>query len=519
MSGLLNIASLLGGAAQEAATIRNEKHQAEQDSFTRSMGILGTLLNDPNVRPEIKDEATQTSMDILMESLGYKNGNTAKGAKGGGLRKALDAFVGQEPPNYAGKIKQLGAGRGNAKTQVGGLQPPPQGGGLPPSLPATQMSDGSNGNVPAPGMGGPPAQASAKGMRYTQEDMDTREMAMQKAMMDYKAELEQKSHMAPAPFSVGGLKEGSPFDTRFIPVINALVNNQNPETVTHTFTDMQGDEILNIVDKRDGTIIKKVNLGPGAEGIRGPFEEWEKSFIKEQNRRPTTGEIDNRIKQQVQDRVSITVGTNQAATGANDPEVINGYVDDLMQGLTGRGQIPVAGGMRNKVEKAFRDRVASGEHPPVPLTPAGQTSISQTVPLLQMVKRLQDGLKPYRDSNTPLGTAADRLLYGAGIATDASGNIANAELLKVLGAARVMRGTSRAINALELAMEHLPNIKRDSGKLMWEKLNNLEQNLNDIVGSTYLYENKYGSVPPPESNTNSGLSLTDFQNWQNNQPK
>ena len=153
------------------------------------MSILQNLINDPNVRPEIKDEATQAGMDILMESIGYKRGD-AKGAGKGGLRKALEAFVGQEPPAYEGAVQRLvggggpsgqaGAGRGNAKTMVGGLPP-----GKPGQPGPIQVA------APAGPPVGPQAQPQAGGgprpLRYTPEELQAQRLGEQDQLLQLQA--------------------------------------------------------------------------------------------------------------------------------------------------------------------------------------------------------------------------------------------------------------------------------------------------------------------------------------------
>jgi len=131
-------------------------------------------------------------------------------------------------------------------------------------------------------------------------------------------------------------------------------------------------------------------------------------------------------------------------------------------------------------------------------TPAGQTALQQTAPVLDQVDRAMKMLEPVKNDNQMLEYALKRLGYSVGLASDTSALINNLELGKIVGASRILRGGSRSYEALKQAMIHLPDPKKDSPKLMYEKLQNIRRNLTDINDSVDKFERKFpGMTPPP----------------------
>lgn len=129
-----------------------------------------------------------------------------------------------------------------------------------------------------------------------------------------------------------------------------------------------------------------------------------------------------------------------------------------------------------------------------PLSPAAQRILQETDPTLQAVDRALSELESRKNDNTPFAMAVQRGAYSLGMATKYSQLINQLELNRVIGAARVLKGSSRAYQALQLAMVHTPNTKTDSPKLMYEKLQNIRQNLADTKADALRYGNKYGVV-------------------------
>jgi len=125
-----------------------------------------------------------------------------------------------------------------------------------------------------------------------------------------------------------------------------------------------------------------------------------------------------------------------------------------------------------------------------PLQSWAQQTVAQTMPVLDQVNGLMKDLEDLKDNNQNGYLAMDRLGYAMGMAGDKgqlAADISNIELQRVVGAARVMKGSSRSMQALQMAMTHLPNAWVDSPKLMYQKLQNLQQNLQGIVRDSVTY--------------------------------
>lgn len=121
-----------------------------------------------------------------------------------------------------------------------------------------------------------------------------------------------------------------------------------------------------------------------------------------------------------------------------------------------------------------------------------QPFIDQTSDILAQLQ--EQKRKDPASASKPFQMTGDRLRYWAGISSPLSQLISELELNKVGGAARVMASASRAVQALKLAMEHLPKPGIDSVDLMIDKMGNLQRSLNDIKSSAVKYGNKNGIV-------------------------
>lgn len=143
-------------------------------------------------------------------------------------------------------------------------------------------------------------------------------------------------------------------------------------------------------------------------------------------------------------------------------------------------------------------------------TPAGQHVLQETDPVLRSIDRGMGMLEKLKSSNQPFEMALKRAGYSLGLATEVSSLINNLELNRIVGAARVLKGSSRAVQALEKAMVHLPNPKVDSPKLMYEKFQNVRQNLKDIMDSVDRYEKKYPGMTAPPATNETRRPLTDI---------
>ncbi|HLZ39390.1 MAG TPA: hypothetical protein VKQ11_00415 [Candidatus Sulfotelmatobacter sp.] len=130
----------------------------------------------------------------------------------------------------------------------------------------------------------------------------------------------------------------------------------------------------------------------------------------------------------------------------------------------------------------------------------GAEAMAETTPVIKMVDRAIAMIKADgENSNMPFTRTLQRLGYKYGLATDASKLINNLELGKVIGAARVLKGGSRSYQALELAMQHLPNVTTGSNKLMLEQLQNVRQNLTDVQDAANQFHRKYPGKNAPNT--------------------
>lgn len=563
------LGALLGGATEEAGKIHQERYQQEQADRKFTMDMITGLVDNPAVPNTIREEAWQEAHGRILSTMFPDQFNH----KPGKLGKLVDQFVGMQNPRGpmspmttvgAGGPQQFGTGTGNAKGQLGTLPPPQQ--AMPKDLSSGQMSDGSPmppAQQPAAGSGGmlsglqPPAQAlgtttasgfmdpyaQARLSAYHEAQVDEAKHQVASKYAEQEAEATAKGGVkgkqVTLGFDIGPFKAGAKVDPEILPLIDTVIKSTMPEAETTTRLTMDGDKELTLIDKNPrsstfGKVLSTVNTGPTLEAVRSGLTETFKAFERDNNRRPTMAES-MKIGQDYEKglaaaKMPITIDIGKALIdareaaqkdlyGANDPETINDTVDEIMEGRTQITQVASAGGLRSAVTRAFADRIASGEKAPIPLTPAGSTTIAQTAPVLQMVQRLKTAIATFKDSNIPLSEALQRQLYSMGISTDQSGTIAQAELLKVVGAGRIMRGVTRNMAALELAMQHLPNVRVDSGKLMYEKLENLETNLRDVVGAAYKYERKGGAPAPDTSTSGTAAPKQSYKDWLATQPK
>ncbi len=128
------------------------------------------------------------------------------------------------------------------------------------------------------------------------------------------------------------------------------------------------------------------------------------------------------------------------------------------------------------------------------LTPATQTLLQTTDPVKQQVDQLITALTPYKDSGR---MTFDRLKYALGEDSpegSLASEISKLELTRVVAGARILKGSSRAYQALELAMKHAPNPMIDTPALMLQKLKNIQTNLNDIEADALKFGAKGQTV-------------------------
>lgn len=114
------------------------------------------------------------------------------------------------------------------------------------------------------------------------------------------------------------------------------------------------------------------------------------------------------------------------------------------------------------------------------LTPEAQKVMMDTDPVKALLERAKGMLEADKDKNVPFATTRARMAYTLGINTPDTKLITDSELNKIIGAARVLKGSSRAMPALEKAMVHLPDVWKDSKQTMYSKLEEVLKNIDDI---------------------------------------
>jgi len=156
-----------------------------------------------------------------------------------------------------------------------------------------------------------------------------------------------------------------------------------------------------------------------------------------------------------------------------------------------------------------------------PLQSWAQQTVVQTQDRLQQVSNLMQKLEPLKDNNQAGYLAMDRLGYAVGIGGEngeLASEISNIELQRVVNASTILKGSSRAWTALHAAMIHTPDAWVDSPKLMYQKLQTIQSNLQDMQRDAVLYGQKNqrssefpaGGSPPktsPDKPASSGGNL------------
>src|SRR6185437_420114 len=144
------------------------------------------------------------------------------------------------------------------------------------------------------------------------------------------------------------------------------------------------------------------------------------------------------------------------------------------------------------------------------ITPAAQSVLQQTEPVKDQVEQLLKALEPYNTSNAGRLTM-DRLAYALGEPSapgELAAQISKLELNRVVDAARILRGSSRAYQALELALKHTPNPWVDKPQLMYQKLQNIRQNLEDVEKDAVAFGKKGQTVGEAQQQLSGGAQPT-----------
>ena len=150
-----------------------------------------------------------------------------------------------------------------------------------------------------------------------------------------------------------------------------------------------------------------------------------------------------------------------------------------------------------------------------PLQSWAQQTVVQTQDRLSQVNALMAKLEPLKDNNQAGYLASDRLGYSMGFGGEngeLAAEISNIELQRVVNASTILKGSSRAWAALSAAMIHTPNAWVDSPKLMYQKLQTIQSNLQDMQNDAVRYGQKgqrAGEFPTTPQTKNTQKKKTD----------
>jgi hypothetical protein len=172
----------------------------------------------------------------------------------------------------------------------------------------------------------------------------------------------------------------------------------------------------------------------------------------------------------------------------NNPKVIGQELKDY-----NAGKIPYPSDRQTRAEWALYHADNPTTPMPVPRSPAAQKVLATTEPVLSQMQRIMKSLEPLKDNNTPGYFAGESAMYKIGIAPADAELLANMNMSSITGAARVLAGSSRAIAALKLAMEHTPTGGwHKSPKLLYEQAHNISTALMEVKQSALDHGNKFG---------------------------
>lgn len=161
--------------------------------------------------------------------------------------------------------------------------------------------------------------------------------------------------------------------------------------------------------------------------------------------------------------------------------------------------------------KAITDYAMSGgANLNAQLGPGAENTISATQPILDQANKMIGDIERLglQKNNTPFYLAPARSKYALGMASPEGtlgSDIAGLSLGSVVEAASALKGSSRAIQALQIAMQHTPNAWTDSPMQIHQKLTTIRDRLEDIVNYAKQYGTKTGL---PNQQINQPLVIT-----------
>jgi hypothetical protein len=129
------------------------------------------------------------------------------------------------------------------------------------------------------------------------------------------------------------------------------------------------------------------------------------------------------------------------------------------------------------------------------LTAPALKDLRDTDAVLDLVHKVQAELSKNKNDNTPAKYFLPSLAYKLGYANEAD-LLSKLNIGQIVEAGRLIHPTgTRAVSVLDKAMIHTPQTWSDSPKLMYDKLKNIEDNLQDYRKETLKYGQKYPGLP------------------------
>jgi hypothetical protein len=188
-------------------------------------------------------------------------------------------------------------------------------------------------------------------------------------------------------------------------------------------------------------------------------------------------------------------------------EIHSGRID-LAHAITGRD----AGARKDSFFAYLSDH---GLMLPTPHSPQAQHIMQDTQPVKERVDIAIDAITKEIQAhpeakNQPGYFFNDRFQYALGVNPTAGGLVTRAAMDNIVGAGRILKGSSRAAEQLDKAEIHLPQMWKDSPSLILEKLKAVREQLTLIQKSALDFGNKYG-VDNPEEDNRTLKSLQDLQ--------
>lgn len=218
--------------------------------------------------------------------------------------------------------------------------------------------------------------------------------------------------------------------------------------------------------------------------------QWQQSGTPEEKQAAATFLKKKELQQQA---IQIRIDNGAKANASEAAPFIKKYAEDYANGVLKISEIPA-----KERDKVMSYMAASGMDSPMALTPAASKVLTEIDPVLNQIQAAKAEIEKVKDNNTPAYYFGDRLKYAMGLDTGTSALLANLSMASILGASRILKGgSSRTKTIFEEAQKHTPNPWKDSPKLIYDKLEQMEKSILD--GKKALMEEGRRSGVPASS--------------------